>query len=45
MELGNPMYCYKKDFTYRTFLLGHEKLSKNVISQTMSLILGVIKLK
>jgi hypothetical protein len=32
---GNPMYQFKKNFTYWTFLLGHEKLSKNVISWTM----------
>jgi hypothetical protein len=32
---GNPMYQFRKDFTYRTFLVGHEKPSKNVISWTM----------
>jgi hypothetical protein len=35
----------RKDFNYWTFLVGHEKLSKNVISQTMNYILGDIKLK
>ncbi len=35
----------KKDFTYQTFLVGHEKPSKNMRSQTMDQILGGIKLK
>jgi hypothetical protein len=30
----NPMYQIYKDFTYWTFLVGHEKPSKNVISRT-----------
>jgi hypothetical protein len=25
---GNPMYQFLKDFTYQTFLVGHEKPSK-----------------
>jgi hypothetical protein len=34
-----------KDLVYWTFLVGHEKPSKNVISWTVDLILGDIKLK
>jgi hypothetical protein len=34
-QQGNLMYQFKIDFTYRTFLVGHEKPSKNVISKTV----------
>ncbi len=33
---GFPCINSKKDFTYQTFLEGHDKLSKNVISWTKS---------
>jgi hypothetical protein len=35
-EQGNLMYQFSKPFTYWTFLVGHEKPSKNVISWTMN---------
>ncbi len=33
---GIPCINSKKDFTYQTYLVGHEKPSKNVISWTKS---------
>ncbi len=42
---GDPMYQFYKDFTYWTFLVGHEKPSKNVTCQTKSSKLDDIHLK
>ncbi len=40
-----PYYQFLKDFTYGTFLVGHEKPSKNEMIWTFNEILGCNKLK